>query len=217
MKIILLFVFIVLSAPKMALSQPYLNLGVRGGGNSSSITFVPTIRDRVASVSGYQVGGTIQYINIEHLGIQLDGVLINQGWRQISDDLTETSYKIDFLHFPFTTYAYMGRRKTKFFINAGLYLNFRMDGTRRITTPDGTTQTLPYNYRSDRDNLVVYGLTGGGGISYDIGIGVVGADLRISYSFGNIMKPSIPERDFSREQVLSINGFYHFKIVNRGR
>jgi hypothetical protein len=217
MRRITLIVCFLVFALDTVISQPYLNVGVRGGGNSSSITFVPPIRDRVASVSGYQVGGTIQYVNMAHLGIQMDGMLINQGWRQIADDLTETTFKIDFLHFPLTTYAYMGRRKTRFFINAGLYLNFRMNGTRTITTSDGVSQILQYNYQSERDNLVVYGLTGGGGISYDTGIGLIGADLRVSYSYGNIMKPVIPERDFSREQVFSINGFYQFKIVDRGR
>jgi hypothetical protein len=210
---VLLFFLLVVTV-EMANSQPFLNVGIRAGGNSSSITFVPRIRDRVASVQGYQIGGTVQYVNMEHLGIQLDGMLINQGWRQVADDQTEITHKIDFLHFPFTSYVYMGKRNTRFFINAGIYLNFRMNGTRTVTSPDGATQTFDYNYRSERDNLVVYGLSGGGGISYDIGIGIIGADLRISYSYGNIMKPSVPERDFSREQVLSINGFYQFKIIS---
>ncbi len=215
MRIISFYIFLFVIGAEMANAQPYLNIGVRAGGNSSSIKFVPPIRERIASVTGYQIGGSLQYLSKEHLGIQVDGLLINQGWRTIADDLTETIHKIDFLHFPFTTYAYAGKKKTRFFVNAGIYFNVRMNGERTVIQEDGTRQTFDYHYQKERDNLVVYGLTGGGGLSYDIGFGVIGADARISYSFGNLIKPEIPIRDFSRETVISITGFYMFNILNK--
>jgi hypothetical protein len=208
-------VFVLLIVAEMATAQPYFNIGVRGGGNSSSITFIPRIRDEVASISGYQIGASFQYVNIEHLGIQLDPMLINQGWRQIADDQTQSTFRINFLHLPLTTYAYVGRKNTRFFANAGLYVNIRMDGTRTVTTPNGASQTFNYNYQSGRDNPATYGLTGGGGLSYNTGYGTVGADIRISYTFSNIMRPEIPTRDFSRDQVLAITGFYQFTIKKR--
>lgn len=212
-KFIVLVFFII--GHNFANAQPFFHVGVRGGGNSSSMDFEPNQPGRqMLSASGLQFGGVLQYIHQKNLGVQLDAIYMQQGWRELSADGREEAFTISYLKVPFTSFAYAGNRKTRVFINAGLFLAYRMNGERTVTE-NGNRRTTRFPYHEERDNLFVYGLTGGGGISYDIGIGIIGADMRVDFDFGNVFKPDIPTRDFSRFQAISISGFYLFKVVNK--
>lgn len=212
----ILFILLVASfGGNIAIAQPFFNIGVRGGGNSSKMDFEPNLPGvEMSSVSGLQFGGIVQYIHQRNLGIQLDALYMSQGWRELETDGTERSFVINYLKVPFTTFAYAGNQRIRIFINAGIFGAYRMDGESSVTE-NGSKRKTGFPYNKERDNLVVYGLTGGGGISYDIGIGIVGADIRADFDFGNTFKPDIPNRDFSRFQTLSLSAFYMFKVVNK--
>src|SRR5690606_18090811 len=148
---ILITLVLVLCAFTLAGAQPFLNIGARGGANSAKMDFEPNLPGvEMLSSPGLQFGGSIQYIHQRNLGIQLDALFMSQGWRERTEGGAERTFSINYLKVPFTTFAYVGNKRTRVFINAGLFGAYRMDGERAVKE-NGQTQKSDFPYDKDRD------------------------------------------------------------------
>lgn len=213
MKATIIFLFLLAAGGVKA--QPYFSVGVRGGGNTAGIDFDNIVNrpTRITSnVSGYQGGFIMRFVPQKNLGVQLEATYIRKGWKETFPDEPdkEENFLINYLKIPFCTYAYVGN-KSKFFVLAGPYITYRLDG-KRIVETNGVKQEFNYNYEKSRDNLFNYGLMAGAGISYDLGFGVIAVDARASFGMGNVLKPQIPEYDFTRYQTISISASYLIRL-----
>lgn len=173
-------------------------VGVKAGGHLSSAFIEHTIFNlnlNSTFVPGVNGGVFVKYLpkpgnSFLNSGIQFGVNYVQKGWKQtfLTDEPSFTS-RMNYLEVPLEGFGYFGG-KNKYFISAGLYLEFLMS-VDNDEDPDSTNLGGAdfYAYDSSRDRDVGYGARLGGGFFRDMSIGTFQLEGFFSYSFSNFIDP----------------------------
>lgn len=109
---------------------------------------------------------------------------------------------------------YVNKRRTRIFLNLGVYASYYLDAhERQERLPDGSQAPpggefdRPYVFHAERDNRFDYGLAGGAGFSYLIDRFEVFLEGRYSFAYADLMKApgKYPGNELSRTPVDMLN------------
>ncbi len=179
------------------------SVGVKGGGNFSEIFRTGEALTRaginIKLVQRYLGGLSLQYFAESNFALQVEGYLIQKGWRQIfSDETNEFADSIfyettlNYAEFPITAHAYFGRKNLRLFADAGLYLAymFSYDDEREVSVEDRVI-----NYRMNRPdvNRLDIGLIGGAGFEIATAAGTFQLGSSIRYGLGSVLDKNLQE------------------------
>jgi hypothetical protein len=103
-------------------------------------------------------------------------------------------------------------RKTRFFVNAGPYIAYGLDGRVKFVV-DGETLADEKQKLTSDDARLEYGVTGGLGVSIPAGPGSILIEGRYNYSLGNNADPQPAE--YVSQQVATFSIGYLFPLGRR--
>jgi hypothetical protein len=192
--------FLCLLAFVEAKGQSYV--GVRGGVNIPSVNFTNFVNGPI--ITGFRsqffVAPTfgISYRNMQtdKIGVQVDLNYATKGWGQLTLAQTNTFItRINYLEMPFYLHwQLIGKRKLKFFLNAGAYVAWALSAEQTIENELDLIQNQII-YSVENDNRGDFGIYAGAGISYDFSIFILQVDGSFKSGFANIL----PVNNFSKE------------------
>ena len=187
-------------------------LGLKGGANFSTVDFSSFGPDPSTEIkAGFQSGIIFKRIGRPHLGIQIELNYIRKGWETILSEENSSVYEVYYLEMPLMSHAYIGQGKGKVFINLGMYVNTWLNGTvTNITANERISTELDFD--EEVYNQYDYGIVGGVGLSRDFNFGTLQLEGRYQFGLGNVYKPVVFNREFTRYTVYAINLNYLFRL-----
>lgn len=103
--------------------RPHISVGGHAGMTLSSMTFQPTVQQKM--VSGFTMGATFRYAEEKFFGLIAELNLSQRGW---SEDFkgADFSYNrvLTYIEIPLLTHIYFGGRRFKGFVNLGPQVGF---------------------------------------------------------------------------------------------
>ncbi len=189
--------------PGLLLAQPTpVHIGFRAGLNvaSASQSSIDKIKSliqfpgsdvRLESITGYHAGLVVR-IGGPNFSVQPEVLYSQYGARVVSgSNLAEL--KSNVIEVPVLIKYAFGSRAARFFVNAGPFADYALNGNYTVvaqvgTFPINTAQVVQFDKTSDR---LAYGLTGGAGLTWHIGPGDLLAEVRYSYSLQSKVPPSV--------------------------
>lgn len=212
-----LFCFFILG---LAYSQT--SVGIRGGFASSTYNYLPTAGTRSVEVPG--LGGptfalVFEHFNAKNAGIEVNIQYLPSGFEQSTDDednplVNET--QLDYLKIPVLSSFFIGR-SGRFQIKLGPHFGYLLSAKDVIRQFEATTPPeLPtFGGAMDDPKKIMYGLTGGAGISKLFGKSTLAAEARFSFDFTN---PESQDRVFDMNfTTLELTLAYLFQIKEKKR
>jgi hypothetical protein len=146
--------------------KPWGYLGVRGGGQFSQVYFSDTFRPvnmNTGFVYGKQFGVIGKIFVTRHAGIQTEVNYVEKGYKQLLDS-GFYSTQMDYVEVPFMMNAYLGKRKTQFFVNLGPYFEvFLRQHEKLLGAVKEGEEFYPFDPATDR--TFGYGLRASGGLN----------------------------------------------------
>lgn len=193
-KILLLLILSIITIGQ-CYSQHYI--GVRGGGGGGNVRFKPnqeTEYNMITPLYGisYKYYGGDKFFG----GIEIDLSVQQKGYNTLprpkSDSVysrTITSIELPFLWQP---HINMFKKRARFFLNAGPYISYNLSSEEKFSTKlDGEIYKRKYNFNTEKDNKMEYGLTFGAGYGVTIAKRIdVQAEFRYNFGLSNILKTS---------------------------
>jgi hypothetical protein len=138
-----------------------------------------------SSVSGL-VGG-IGYYSGDMLSLNSEFLYIQKGVKLESGD-AYWQLKTGYLEIPLMLRLTIGPDAFKVFAVGGGYAAFWLHGTEEFTDEAGKVQSESYEFDSDYDNRLDFGLTFGAGAMLNLGKGNLMAELRYDLGLSDIAK-----------------------------
>lgn len=172
-------------------------VGVKAGGHASSAFIEHTIFNinmNTTFLPGANGGVFVRYLPKEgdsflNSGIQIGVNYVQKGWKQVFlpiENLPSYTARMTYLEIPLEGIGYFGG-KNKYFLSAGLHLEFLIDDDLD-PQPTGTTLISDfYTYDESRDREVGYGARLAGGMFRDFSFGTLQLEGFFSYSFSNFI------------------------------
>lgn len=150
---------------------PHVHVGVHGGASFSTVSFFPSIKDKL--LGGTQMGVSFRYAEERHVGLMAELNLTQRGW---AEDLTGTSlrysHRTTYVELPMLTHIFFGNRTVKGFFNLGPQLGFmlsdKVDANFDYSNPLSVPE-FPHDNRHLEQmkqkitNRFDYGITAGAG------------------------------------------------------
>ncbi len=213
--LLLIVLFCALSVPHAAAQRhyvPHVHVGVHGGMSMSTVSFFPSIKDRM--LQGMQFGVAFRYAEERHVGLMAELNLEQRGW---AEDLTGTplnfSHRTTYVELPVLTHIFFGSRVVKWFINLGPEIGYmisdKISSNFDYMNPSQVTGFPNDNRHLEQMKLEIsnrfdYGITAGAGVEFVIrkrhSLMLEG---RYYYGLGNIF-PSAKKDYFSSSRGSSI-------------
>ena len=199
MKHSLYIILLFLSTPLIA----QWNVGIKGGVNISWINYVPGYNQRVVEQDfnlGYMGGLTIQYFSQPNIGIQMDMIYIQKGFKTKLDTITQIQYErtIDYFSFPVLMHAYLGKGRFNVSFLLGPYISYAL-ASNETFTENNVSNTEEYIFDRDRDNRFEFGLQGGIGFRNTFKFGILELEGIFNFSFTSIYKWGASNEDPDRD------------------
>jgi opacity protein-like surface antigen len=190
----LVFMLVVSSTPKVFAQSP-VELGVRGGYNSSNATFDPdpfTVPGTSkSSGSGFWVGGAARLPISDLIAITAEPRYIQYGLKVQTTSFGQTTTfntKLGYLQIPLFLDAGIGTDHFRLFAFTGPELGFRLSAKEDVDFLGQTTQSTDVK---DQFKSTSVGFAFGGGIEYQIAPGVAFiVDARYSHGLSNVSNVS---------------------------
>jgi len=161
------------------------SVGLRGGANYCTFAAEETPGTEVKSVLGYH-GGLILNLGTEKFSVQPE-ILYSQIGAKV--DVVQTGVKlsgerkVNTITVPVLLKAGFGGENLKFFVNAGGYGSYALNGKAKATL-NGQSSSGDIKYESG-DSRIEYGAVGGAGISLGLGAAKLLLEGRYYYGLGN--------------------------------
>lgn len=191
---------------------PHVHVGVHGGMSMSTVSFFPSIKDRM--LSGMQFGVAFRYAEERHVGLVAELNLEQRGW---AEDFSGTpltySHRTTYVELPVLTHIFFGSRVVKCFINLGPEIGYmisnKIDSNFDYHNPSGVEGFPDDNRHVEQMKMEItnkfdYGITAGAGVEFVIrkrhSLMLEG---RYYYGLGNIF-PSTKKDYFSSSRGSSI-------------
>ncbi len=169
-------------------------VGARAGYGYGSVRFFPP--QETTPLWGLYSGGlSWKYYSKERLlgGIEVDMLYLQRGWRRPYENSYTYIRQVNSLQIPFfwQPHIYLGARRIRLFLNAGVTLSYNLSSTESTIQPPGSIvddQHNDYEFIDVRDNRWGYGLVGGFGVNYIVGRLELLAEVRYDFGYGDILK-----------------------------
>ena len=182
MKKILWFICLCLSSPLAA----QWNVGLKGGVNITWINYDARFNQKIVEQDfkmGYMGGMTFQYFNQPNIGLQMEVLYIQKGFKTKLDTLENIQYErtIDYISIPMLMHAYIGKKKFNMSLMLGPYISYALT-SNEIYTEDNESDRQDYVWDREIDNRFEFGIQAGLAFRNTFSFGVI--ELEGKYSFG---------------------------------
>lgn len=179
------------------------SIGVKGGGTVVSLitrTNAPYSVEpppRITNIQGYTGGLVIQYFTEPNFALQIEGIYVQKGWRQIFVDSTRTPQRftdslfyevtLNYVEVPIMAHGYIGKKNVRIFLDGGLYLSYLLsyDTMREASITD---EQITYHMRMQNANRLDIGIRGAGGFEVATKVGTFQLGANLDYGLGSVLK-----------------------------
>ena len=188
MRKFLFIILLFLSTPLMA----QWNVGLKAGANITWINYDQRFNQDIVETDfkiGYMGGLTFQYFNQPNIGIQMEVLYIQKGFKTKLDTTANIQYErtIDYLSLPMLMHAYIGKKKFNMSILLGPYISYAISSNEKFTEGDMTYQQ-DYEWDIEIDNRFEFGLQAGLGFRNSFSFGVIELEGMFSFGLTSIFK-----------------------------
>ena len=203
---------IALTLSQSVLSQIYL--GGKAGASFSTLylqehrsdVFNPRINDQAKL--GFLGGVMVQFFAQPHAGIQAELNLVQKGWTEVLDTANNTfSTTLNYLELPVMTHLYLGKGKTRWFLNIGPNIGLLLSYSESDIDPE-LEDLISFRMTDENRKNFSVGIQGGAGINRRTPIGHLQFDFTYSLSFSNIFSNpggiGVPDRSLPSYMGLTI-------------
>lgn len=179
------------------------NVGLKAGVNITWINYDQRFNQDIVEMDfkmGYMGGLTFQYFNQPNIGIQMEVLYIQKGFKTKLDTTEIIQYErtIDYLSLPMLMHAYIGKKKFNMSILLGPYISYALSSNEKFTEGDMTYQQ-DYEWDREIDNRFEFGLQAGLGFRNSFSFGVIELEGMFSFGLTSIFKwgavNSDPDKD----------------------
>ena len=185
-----IFLFLFCSVFSQQKFQPELSIGVNSGLISSSMDFIPAVKQ--SNLLGYNGGISARFISEKHFGLQTELNFSQRGWKADSVLASRTLYYIEL---PLLTHLYFGQKKVRFVINLGPKIAYLLSEK---------SDNLKNELNTKGWRKLDYGLCGGGGFEFHTQKLAYVIEGRYYYGLSDIF-PNGKSDDFSRSANRNIS------------
>ncbi|MEX0883844.1 MAG: porin family protein [Cyclobacteriaceae bacterium] len=192
----LLIIFTFLGA--MTDLRAQTSVGFRGGFTQSSATYRVTLGSFPRDVTGITAPTyslVIEQFFEKNAGAQIEFQMMTTGYAGTDTINTGNETRFDYLKIPILSNFYLGN-SGRFHIKLGPHIGYLFNAREITRFSEGTLVIPTYGGPADNPRKLMYGLTGGVGVSKFFGNHTFQAEARYSYEFGR------PE---SQDRIFDIN------------
>ena len=186
---LLAFIFIGLGV------QAQTSIGFKAGYTSSSASYRVTLGSFPRSLTGFNAptySFVIEQFFDKNAGAQIEFQMLTTGYAATDTINMGNEARFDYFKVPILSNFYLGN-SGRFHIKLGPHVGYLLRA-REISRPMEGVLVIPtYGQLGDDPNRIMYGLTGGVGLSKLFGRHTVQAEARFSYEFG---RPESQDRIF---------------------
>ncbi len=197
-----------MQAQKESFNQQ-LYVGASFGTTFSKIDFVPKVPTKLKM--GYTGGVTLRWITENHLGLQAEINLAQQGWDEKFEEQPEYKYArtLNYIEVPILTHIYFGNDRFRFFVNLGPKVGYLIGESTDDNLNGAEANRVNAQHDMSVEKKFDWGLCGGPGIEFHTGIGTFILEGRYYYALGDVFK-SRKEDFFSKStsQVITAKVSY---------
>ncbi len=191
---------------------PETNVGIKLGGNISTVRFDPTINQNINY--GFIGGLSFKHIEQKNLGIQIELDYMQAGWIENLDSTQSYSRRLNYIHFPIMTHFNFGNNKARIFMNFGPYVSYLISESESIDNISEENEAS--YYRTKISNRAEFGLCLGLGFTQYTSVGIFQFEGRGNMSLSNIFKetsetPFVSSNNLTIE--LTLTYFLDYKTV----
>ena len=176
------------------------SVGVKGG---STFSFISNTNEQILRTNfrptllrQYTGGLSIQYLTESNFGLQVEVNYTQKGWEErpqdaVGDRSSTRFYRatLDYAEVPILAHGYVGKRNTRLFANAGVYLAYLLSSnTERANVAD---DNIDYFYEERFQNMFDFGVRGGGGLEVVTRVGMFQAEGSYSWGINSILDKNI--------------------------
>lgn len=199
-------VFILYTHSLYAKKQPEVALGLIQGVVYPTMSFQPEVVQQASFQ--YHGGIALRYIAEKNVGIQAELSYSQRGWTESSSSSESFSKQIDYIELPLLTHIYIGREKTRFFIQLGPKIRYAIQEKNTNTY----TNSTEHQHITPIENSFDYSLLGGIGLEIRTKkIGYFQLETRYDFGIGDVYSNRKADH-FSRSSnqgiIASINYFF---------
>ena len=193
---------LLLLLPATQAQQNKWSIGVKGGGTLASVMRTDEqiigTNFRTAFFQRYTGGLAVQYLTEENFGLQIEVNYTQRGWEErpiINEERSSDRFyrvNLDYAEVPILAHGYFGKKNTRIFANAGVYLAYLLDSnTERANIADDDDINLFYQERYQ--NTFDFGVRGGGGLEVVTSVGMFQLEGSYSWGINSIMDKGIDQ------------------------
>lgn len=179
------------------------NVGLKGGVNITWINYDARFNQKIVEQDfkmGYMGGLTFQYFNQPNIGIQMEVLYIQKGFKTKLDTLENIQYErtIDYLSLPMLMHAYIGKKKFNMSILLGPFISYAL-ASNEIYTEDNESDRQDYEWNREIDNRFEFGIQAGLAFRNSFSFGIIELEGMFSFGLTSIYKwgavNSDPDKD----------------------
>ena len=184
------------------------NVGIKVGANMPWINYDAGFNQKLIEQDfkiGYMGGLSIQYFSQPNVGVQIDMLYIQKGFKTKLDTTEHIQYErtIDYLSFPFLMHAYIGKRKFNLSFLLGPYISYAI-ASNEVFTEDNVSSEAEYVFDRKKDNRFEFGLQGGIGFRHAFKFGILELEGIFSFSFTSFYKWGATNEDPDKDRFFPI-------------
>lgn len=184
------------------------NVGLKGGVNIMSINYDARFYQRAIEQDfkmGYMGGFTFQYFNQPNIGLQIEALYIQKGFKTKFDTLNNLQYErsIDYLTMPMLMHTYIGKRRFNLSLLLGPYISYALSSNEKFTE-DGNTTTQDYVWDRERDNRFEFGLQAGIAFRNTFNFGILELEGMYTLGLTSIYKWGVVSTDPDKDKFFPI-------------
>ncbi|MFC4874102.1 outer membrane beta-barrel protein [Negadavirga shengliensis] len=162
------------------------SIGIRAGYTESSVSYRSTLGSfprRVTGISAPTYALVIEQFFQKNAGAQIEFQMLTTGFSGTDTVNIGNETRFDYVKVPILSNFYLGN-SGRFHIKLGPHIGYLLQA-RDISRESESELVIPsYGQPGDEPNRLMYGLTGGVGLSKLFGRHTVQGEVRFSYEFG---------------------------------
>lgn len=179
------FLFVILLFSTSSVMAQW-NVGLKGGVNITWMNYDARFNQKIVEQDfkmGYMGGLTFQYFNQPNIGLQMELLYIQKGFKTKLDTLANIQYErtLDYLSIPMLMHVYIGKKKFNVSLMLGPYISYALT-SNEIYTEDNVSERKDYEWNREIDNRFEFGIQAGLAFRNTFSFGII--ELEGNYSFG---------------------------------
>ena len=202
-----------------------ISLGVSGGMGTSSVSFIPSIKQQLSL--GPTFGVSVRHVSEKYFflicGTQLECNFATRGWTELIEDGSENEYTrvANYIEVPFLAHIGFGREYRGFqgHLNLGPQVSYLLNekeiyGGKTPWDTSNSPNQVTEQYGKSIENKLDYGITASLGLEMRTGSGNFGIEGRYYFGLGNIY--GITKKDFfarCANSTISVRATYSFNLI----